>query len=901
MLIGGAANDTFRAGLGSNDIRGGDGTDRLIERANADITLTDTQIDIGLEMSSLSSIESAELIGGIDANTIDASGYTLGGVTLDGGFDVFLEALNDGAGVGVSDVTRINLAEEPAALLAGLNNGDGVSFSAGADFRITLTDGSSYFDVDLTVETTVKDVLLKILDAADTAGFADRVAVTIADDGSGVTIADTAAADPVADLTVTALGGSTAALDLGLISTNTVVFNPQNIDLNGTTYRRSIVGEDISSTAADLRIELAGGAIHNVDLSGVATIRVLMARLNALDEDLSVELTTNGKGLVLKDTSAATGTLTVTNLNGSTAATDLGIETTAVVAAGAATLSGSDIAGTGARTLDGRGDDDVLRGTAQVDRFYGGGGDDSITGNGSQDVTVVMRDANVTLADTSASTASMTVAQGLLTETDSLTGTFDAEITTGDGANTIDASGYTLGSLIADGGDGNDTIRGGSRDDILTGGLGIDSISGGGQDSHDTLLESGNNRFILKDASLDRADGANEVVTLTRDVGVSDGTFTISFDADGASLAFSAQSTDDIAWNADASTVLAVLAKLTGLDEESILVDPADNGWVITFVREMGGMDVAGVFTVDGSNLTGGSVAVAKTDGALGLDVLSGIEKADLTGSYSRNTMDASMFSGFVRMDGGSGGDVLIGTSNADALIGGAGVDEITGGRGNDTLSGDGSYDILVESGNFHMTLTDSALVFKSGAVTVETDTISGFERAELTGGASANVIDASGFSGVDRDTELRILNFGTGNRTGVDLAEGNVISIGGLEDTMPLAALNGGAGIGMATGDDFRITLSDGTTIDVDISGAEVLSDIFAAVEAADAKRRSRNRLQCLRHGDLHQRHKRRQRILFRFGAELLNSGFRPRYSRRRSRNRRDCAHRSCIRRFWR
>ena len=62
---------------------GGDGTDRLYERSNVDMTLTDASLSGGLGSDALTSIETAYLKGGNSNNRLDASAFS-GDVTLIG-------------------------------------------------------------------------------------------------------------------------------------------------------------------------------------------------------------------------------------------------------------------------------------------------------------------------------------------------------------------------------------------------------------------------------------------------------------------------------------------------------------------------------------------------------------------------------------------------------------------------------------------------------------------------------------------------------------------------------------------------------------------------------------------------------------------------------------------------
>ena len=83
-LDGEAGDDFLLGGLGNDDFRGGAGSDRLIESANVNLTLTNNSLT-GLGTDTLSSIETASLTGGAGNNTLNASAFTLGSVTLIGG------------------------------------------------------------------------------------------------------------------------------------------------------------------------------------------------------------------------------------------------------------------------------------------------------------------------------------------------------------------------------------------------------------------------------------------------------------------------------------------------------------------------------------------------------------------------------------------------------------------------------------------------------------------------------------------------------------------------------------------------------------------------------------------------------------------------------------------------
>lgn len=163
-------------------------------------------------------------------------------------------------------------------------------------------------------------------------------------------------------------------------------------------------------------------------------------------------------------------------------------------------------------------------------------------------------------------------------------------------------------------------------------------------------------------------------------------------------------------------------------------------------------------------------------------------------------------------LDGGDGNDVLLGGSGRDRLRGGNGNDRLrgqggsgdtlTGGMGDDLLDGGGGQDRIAESGDTDFTLTSNSL---SG---MGNDTIRGIENARITGGASANTIDASGFDG------STTISGGAGNDT-VTGGTGTDSINGDLGDD----SVNGGAGDDTVNGGDGNDSI-DGADGDDSVSG---------------------------------------------------------------------------------
>ena len=763
-------------------------TDTLVEQRDVDFTLADTSLTVGSEVDTLSGIDRAELTGGANPNIIDAAAFS-GAVVLDGGADVLLAALNDGSGVGTSDLETLNLSGlEGTTPLSSLNAGDGVGTATGTDFRIVLSDGTTNVDVDITTATTLQQVF----DAITNADAAGRLSVELTSDGVAIDLADTI--DDGLDIQVIAQNGSTAAADLGIL---------------GSGIGPVLPGDVITDVRADLRVTLTDGTRVDIDLTGVTTVQDVIDALSTADDRLTAAINADGTGIDLSDSAGGSGNIQVVALNGSSAANDLGI----AVAGTGNTLSGTSIViVTGDVRLDGRLDNDTLTGSATAaSTLIGGGGADSLTGGAATDTVVEQRDADFVLVD-----GSLTIGG----EVDILTSIERAELTGGAAANTIDASAFTLGRVTLVGDAGDDALSGGSGDDFLTGGDGIDGLSGGA--GTDTVVETGDTRFVLTDTTLDMAEGANEVVTVSLTGIVTGGTFTLSFDG---------ETTDAIDHDADAITVKSRLTALSNIADDAAQVErvqPTDP-WTITFRGNEGGLDQPNM-TAAGAGLTGtnAGISAALSDGATANNTLISIERAALTGGPSGNLMDASAFTGSgVVLVGAAGNDTLIGGSGADSLTGGLGFDRITGNAGADTMFGGDDLDTLAEARDADFVLTNTTLTVGS-----EVDTISGFEGAELTGGAASNSIDAAAFTGLSGATELAFLNGGNG------VGATNVVTVvlTGLESTTPLSTLNNGAGVGTVTLNDFRIVLTDAArNVDVDISAAVTLQDVFDAITAAD------------------------------------------------------------------
>jgi Ca2+-binding RTX toxin-like protein len=209
---------------------------------------------------------------------------------------------------------------------------------------------------------------------------------------------------------------------------------------------------------------------------------------------------------------------------------------------------------------------------------------------------------------------------------------------------------------------------------------------------------------------------------------------------------------------------------------------PADlalDWWIITDggndkIRGRGGNDtIFGgqqgdmLYGDEGSDdITGGDSETNRLEGGDDDDTITGGMARDVALGQGGNDTIATL-AGNDLLFGGDDDDALSGGDDDDTLVGGAGSDTVHGDAGNDTLividvslgagfndvpwvsgaadsyAGGTGDDLLVLNDDVSLSLSD-VMISSYGVA----HSIASIERAHLTGGVSANTIDASGFSG---------------------------------------------------------------------------------------------------------------------------------------------------------
>lgn len=511
-LTGGASSNRFDLTgwtVGSVSADGQAGTDWVVVQATTPgtITLTDTSVTFtgSSSTTTLNSIESAGLTGTSGNDVLDASGFS-GTAVLQGGAgdDVLIagpgsELLNGGAGndrfvfrhygalhsvfvvggdgedtldfsaftaqVGI-DLSFLGSVQAVATGELGINlfsatedvedvvgsQGGGVFTGNSVNNVFTITGGNNNIDggagINMLVAAANSDFNLSniLLVLGATLNPLANIQVAKLTGGSGNNHID-----------ATGFTGS-VTLDGGAGDDTLIGGSGNDVLIGGAgdDYLRGNGGNDTYRFNADTALgqdtvdEIAGGGNDTLDFSATQTTGVTL--------DMSVPtIQTVAPNLKLSFTSSA------------------GVEN----------IIGTDKA-------------DKLTGNSLNNFFFGGRGDDDIDGGGGVNLVYYTADGDFVLTNTK-----LSIVDATGTQTVTIKNIQQGYLAGGAGANRMDASSFTLGSVYLVGEDGSDTLIGGYGDDVLSGGSGDDVLYGGG--GSDTLYGNDGN---------DRLNGCGSIKTL---------------------------------------------------------------------------------------------------------------------------------------------------------------------------------------------------------------------------------------------------------------------------------------------------------------------------------------------------------------------------------------------------
>jgi flagellar hook-associated protein 3 FlgL len=252
----------------------------------------------GLQLSGAGNISVNEIAAGTTASD-------LGILTPAGG----------GAGVAINGQS-LQAQVTPLTRLSELRSGAGLDLSG-----LTITNGAATKALSFAGDTTVEDVLNQIN------GSKLGVVAQINAAGTGIDIVNSRQGTP---MTIGENGGATAA-QLGVRSLTT---STNLAALNGGQGVGTGPGPDLQVTRRD-------GTTFTLDVKNLHTVQDVIDAINTANAGggVTASFAANTNGIVLTDSTGGAGTLSVASANGSSAAKDLGLTTTAA----GNTLTGSDV------------------------------------------------------------------------------------------------------------------------------------------------------------------------------------------------------------------------------------------------------------------------------------------------------------------------------------------------------------------------------------------------------------------------------------------------------------------------------------------------------------------------------------------------------------------------------
>jgi len=337
--------------------------------------------------------------------------------------------------------------------LAELNGGAGVKRGT---IRITDRSGNTA-DVNLSRAVTLNDVLTEINNAAG-------VAVTAAIEGDRLTVTDNTGAT-ASNLVIANVGDTATATSLGIagnssgadvITGNQINRITESTALGALNDRRGV--RILGSGQNDLSIN-DGTSNFNVSLDGATDVQSVLDKINNASGNASVTASIAADGVSIQ--LAGAGGITVAALNGSTAATDLGL-----AGSGGATYAGDRIvAGMGSKLIRNLATgSSIAAGSVTFDTGGGPQAVDLSTARSFNDVINLINDAGAGV------TASLNNAgNGIEIAADN-----------GQELTIADASGNLAASLNLDGTHTDGSVNGGDLDyAYITENTRLDSLNGG--------------------------------------------------------------------------------------------------------------------------------------------------------------------------------------------------------------------------------------------------------------------------------------------------------------------------------------------------------------------------------------------------------------------------------------
>jgi Ca2+-binding RTX toxin-like protein len=362
-------------------------------------------------------------------------------------------------------------------------------------------------------------------------------------------------------------------------------------------------------------------------------------------------------------------------------------------------------------------------------------------------------------------------------------------------------------------GSGGGTATAGNGNDILTGGSGNDQIDGAG--GTNTISGGDGADYILDSGVGSTLDGGTNFdrLALTRS-----GSAPVSF------FWTSGSSTPTTLADGTAFKNFEVLYLVTGSGDDNVTFDAPQRGLGSPSSWDGGGgNDTVTVNTPDfgigfTGSLSGGTYTI--TDGGDVLATFTHVENFKINGTAETDTFTGGAgndefrgMDGNDTLNGGDGNDILIGNAGNDILNGGNNDDHLFGGAGNDTIDGGAGYDVMDSQSDTQGFTANMATGIASGAG-IGNDTFTGIE--EIQGGSGNDVL--TGDTGDNRlygNGGTNTLSGGGGNDQLYDSGVGGTFDGGAGSDFLYLdRTAMAGSTMHFTSGSATPQTLIDGTSI---------------------------------------------------------------------------------------
>ena len=315
-----------------SQLNGGDGiargaitiTDRSGASQTIDLTASQTIDDVVNAINQATGVRVQASISGDALVLTDKTGQTGGNLTVsDVGNGTTAADLGLAGSVASSTLTGTGIVSLSGdTQLSSLNDGNGVRKASGVpDFQITLKNGTT-LAVDLGSSTTLQNVIDAINNASGNNG---NLAASI----SGTHLVLTDNSGGAGTLSVSAINGSNAAADLGILGSEQgggVLTGKRIISGLDTVLLQDVNGGSGVGTLGQVQLTDRSGASASIDLSGASTLNDVITAINGAGLGVKAAVNSAGDGIQLTDTTGSTASnLIVADVGGGTTAADLHI------------------------------------------------------------------------------------------------------------------------------------------------------------------------------------------------------------------------------------------------------------------------------------------------------------------------------------------------------------------------------------------------------------------------------------------------------------------------------------------------------------------------------------------------------------------------------------------------